>query len=244
MPSRLVRSWPGCAISAGTERSTMPPTARRSSVTKRGAGAAVRRIHLDRIGQQLQRQAGGLGGLLGEDHGAGAGVERHGDSRAVDLRRHLEIAGAPAHDLHRSLAAQCGAAGHQLGHHALADAAQLAAIGVDEHQHEADHDPEQRRFERCRKAFSEQHQHCAADEHHKRQVVGQRAPVIGRKAGDRVLAVARDDDDERERNPDQQHPEQTAAHGDHPGWLEAARALMASSRCGSSFMTRARSPSL
>ena len=34
MPSRLVRSWPGCAISAGTERSTMPPTARRSSVTE------------------------------------------------------------------------------------------------------------------------------------------------------------------------------------------------------------------
>jgi hypothetical protein len=33
MPSRLVWSWPGGAIRAGTERSMMPPTARRSSVT-------------------------------------------------------------------------------------------------------------------------------------------------------------------------------------------------------------------
>jgi hypothetical protein len=33
MPSRLVLSWPGCAISAGTARSTMSPTTSRSSVT-------------------------------------------------------------------------------------------------------------------------------------------------------------------------------------------------------------------
>ena len=46
------------------------------------------------------------------------------------------------------LAAQRGAAGHQFGHHAVADVAQLDAIGVADHQHEADHDPEQRGFER------------------------------------------------------------------------------------------------
>ena len=33
MPSRLVRSCPGCAISAGTARSSIEPTAIRSSVT-------------------------------------------------------------------------------------------------------------------------------------------------------------------------------------------------------------------
>src|SRR6266849_8038912 len=33
MPSRLTRSCPGCATSAGTERSTIEPTAMRSSVT-------------------------------------------------------------------------------------------------------------------------------------------------------------------------------------------------------------------
>ena len=33
MPSRFVVNWPGCAISAGTERSMMPPTTSRSSVT-------------------------------------------------------------------------------------------------------------------------------------------------------------------------------------------------------------------
>ena len=33
MPSRLVRNCPGCAISAGTARSSMPPTVMRSSVT-------------------------------------------------------------------------------------------------------------------------------------------------------------------------------------------------------------------
>ena len=53
--------------------------------------------------------------------------------------------------------------------HPLADAAQLDAIGVGEHQHEPDHDPEQRRFERLRQLFAEQHQHRAADEHHQRQ---------------------------------------------------------------------------
>ena len=102
-------SWPGCAISAGTARSTMPPTARRSSVTGGGAGAAVRGIDLHRIGQQLERQAGGLGGLLREHDGARAGVEHHGDARAVDLRRHLEIAAAPAHDLHRRARCACAA---------------------------------------------------------------------------------------------------------------------------------------
>ena len=74
MPSRLVRSCPGCAISAGTARSTM--RADRDPVERhgRGAGAAVRGLDRDRIVQEFERQAGGLGGLLRQHHGARAGV--------------------------------------------------------------------------------------------------------------------------------------------------------------------------
>ena len=110
MPSRLTRSCPGCAISAGTARSTMPPTARRSSVTGGGAGAAVGGVDIDGIGQHFERQARGLGGLLGQHDRARAGVEHHGDARAVDLRRHLEVAAAAAHDLDGALAAHAARA--------------------------------------------------------------------------------------------------------------------------------------
>ena len=40
MPSRFVRNCPGCAISAGTDRSVMAPIEMRSSVT----GAALRML--------------------------------------------------------------------------------------------------------------------------------------------------------------------------------------------------------
>ncbi len=108
MPSRLTRSCPGCAISAGTARSTM--LADRDAVERDGgrAGAAVRGVDLHVVGQQFERQAGGLGGILGQHHRARAGVEHHRHPRAVDLRRHLEVAGAAAHDLHGALAALRG----------------------------------------------------------------------------------------------------------------------------------------
>ena len=75
-------------------------------------------------------------------------------------------------------------------------------------------------------------------------MIGERAEIVGRQAGDRLLVVARDHQNERERNADQQNPEQAAAHSDHPYRAGAGRAFMASSRCGSSAMMRVRSASL
>ena len=132
MPSRLVRNWPACAISAGTERSTMPPTVRRSSVT--------------------------------------------------------EAARA--------------------------------------------------------RPFAEHHQHCPADEHNESQMIGEGAEVAGRKPAERLLIVARDQEYERERNPDQQDPEQATGQSAHPYRAGTGRAFMASSRRGSSSKMRLRSPSL
>ncbi len=77
MPSRLVRNCPGCAISAGTARSMMPPTDEPVERDRRGAGAAVGGVDVDRIVQHFERQAGGLGGLLGQHDRARAGVEHH-----------------------------------------------------------------------------------------------------------------------------------------------------------------------
>jgi hypothetical protein len=167
---------------------------------------------------------------------------------AVDLRRRLEVAAAPAHDLHRPLAERGRPAGHQLRHHAIGDAAELAAIGVGEHQHEAGHHPEQRGLERGRRPLAEHHQHGSADEHHQRQLVGQRSPVMDRQPGNRVVAVACDHHRQRQRNPDHQRPEQSSAHGDHP-WRAASaaaapRTFIASIRRGSSAMILARSAAL
>ena len=92
MPSRLVLSWPGCATSASTERSTMPPIAMRSSVHRRRARAAVGGIDVGRVGEHFERQAGGLGVLAGQHHRARAGIEHHGDGAPLILRGHVEIA--------------------------------------------------------------------------------------------------------------------------------------------------------
>ena len=54
MPSRFVRNCPGCAISAGTARSMMPPTDDAVERDRRGAGAAVRGVDVDRIGRALR----------------------------------------------------------------------------------------------------------------------------------------------------------------------------------------------
>ena len=75
-------------------------------------------------------------------------------------------------------------------------------------------------------------------------MVGEVAEVAGRKPAERLLIVARDQENERERNPDQQNPEQAAAQSEHPYRAGTGRAFMASSRRGSSSMMRLRSPSL
>ena len=98
MPSRLFLSWPGCATSAGTERSINAADREAVERHRRGARAAVGGVDVDRIVQHLDRQAGGLGGLLRQHHRARAGVEHHRHPRAVDVRGDREIAAAPAHD--------------------------------------------------------------------------------------------------------------------------------------------------
>ena len=92
MPSRLVLSWPGCTTSAATERSTSPPTARRSSVT---GAARVRPLAVsmfDVVVEHFERQAGRLGVVAGQHHRARAGVEHHRHAHAVDLRADVEVA--------------------------------------------------------------------------------------------------------------------------------------------------------
>ena len=75
-------------------------------------------------------------------------------------------------------------------------------------------------------------------------MIGEGAKVVGRKAAERLLIVARDQENERERNPDQQDPEQAAGQSAHPYRAGTGRAFMASSRRGSSSMMTLRSPSL
>jgi hypothetical protein len=124
-----------------------------------GAGAAVGGVDVDRVGQEFKRQSRGLRRLLGEHDGGRAGVEHHGDARAVDLGRHLEVAAAAAHDLYASLAAHRSAARDQFREHAIADAAELGAIGIGKDQDKNDGGPEQRRLDRLRNSLAEQHQH-------------------------------------------------------------------------------------
>ena len=121
MPSRLFLSWPGCATSAGTARSVRPPIAEAVERDRRGARAAIGGIDIDRIGEHFDRQAGGLGGFLGQHHRACAGVEHHRDARAVDAAyATAKSPPLPAHDFDRA-AMRRGAAGNQFGQHAVAD---------------------------------------------------------------------------------------------------------------------------
>ena len=59
---------------------------------RRRTGAAVGGVDAGGIGEHFERQAGGFGVLAGQHDGAGAGVEHHGDPRAVDLRGDVEVA--------------------------------------------------------------------------------------------------------------------------------------------------------
>ena len=167
MPSRLVRNCPGCAISAGTERSTMPPMPMRSSVT---AAARVRPFAvstLDVVGQDFQRKARGLGGFLRQHDRTRAGIERHRDRRAIDLRGHAEFARAPARDLDRARAARGRASGHQFGEHALGHVLEFEAVGISDDQNETHDDPEQRRLQGLHEVLAKEHQHGAAEKHQK-----------------------------------------------------------------------------
>jgi len=75
-------------------------------------------------------------------------------------------------------------------------------------------------------------------------MIGEGAEVVGRQPAKRLLIVARDHQNERKQNADQQNPKQAAGQGDHPHWAGTGRAFMASSRCGSSAMSGCARPSL
>ena len=92
MPSRLVLQLAGLRHQR-VDR-TLDQAADGDAVERdrRGAGAAVGGVDADRIVEHFERQAGGLGVVAGEHDRARAGIEHHGDPRAVDLRGDGEIA--------------------------------------------------------------------------------------------------------------------------------------------------------
>ena len=215
MPRRLVRNWPGCTISASTERSSRPPTARRSSVTWRGAGAAVGGVDAHRIVEHFERQAGRFGVLLRQHDRACAGVEHHRYAHAVDARRNVEIAGTGARDFHGA-AMRDHMAGNEFGEYAIGDIAELEAIGIADHQNQADHDPQQRRGDGLGETLAEHRQHGGAEEHQDRELVGERAEIVGGQRADPAFAALGDDDQNGDQNADQEKPKQALAHGECP----------------------------
>ncbi len=77
MPSRLVRKLAG--LRDQRRHRALDDAADREAVERDGggAGAAVGGVDLHRVGQHFERQARGLGGLLGQHDRARAGVEHH-----------------------------------------------------------------------------------------------------------------------------------------------------------------------
>ncbi len=222
MPRRLVLSCPGCATKASTERSTRPPTAMRSSRTERGAGAAVGGLDRHRIGQHLDRQAGGLGILAAEHDRACAGIEHHGDRHAVDLRAHVEVARHGARDLDGAAMGD-DVAGNKLRLDALGDLAQFEPVGVADHQDEAEHDPDQGGGECLGEALAaQQRQRGAAEKNEKRDLVGERGKILVRQRADGAFAVAIDENEEPHQNGGQHQPLQNMAHGFGPFTPSAA----------------------
>ena len=66
---------------------------------RRRARAPVGGVDVGRVGEHFERQAGGLGVVAREYDRAGAGIEHHGDARAVDLRGYVEVAAGRARNL-------------------------------------------------------------------------------------------------------------------------------------------------
>ena len=73
-------------------------------------GMSAGGLDVDVIFEQLQRQSGGLGGLVGQHHRGRAGVDHHRGGDAVDPGLEREFAALPARDLHpRGSAPACAA---------------------------------------------------------------------------------------------------------------------------------------
>ena len=100
MPSRLVFICPCGTTSAGTERSTSLPIGEAVERQPRRLGVSAGGLDVDVIFEQFQRQAGGLGGLIGQHHRGRAGVDHHRGGDAVDPGLQREFAALSARDLH------------------------------------------------------------------------------------------------------------------------------------------------
>ena len=115
------------------------------------------------------------------------------------MRAHREVAAMVAHDF--DIAATAGnVTRHQFRHHAVGDIAQLEAIGVADHQQQADHRPEQGRLQRLRKALAKQHEHQSTEKDHQRKLEHQRSDVVAQQIGDGVLIVGGDQRRQRQRH--------------------------------------------
>ena len=131
MPSRLVFICPRGTTSAGTDFSTSPPTASRSSVSRAALvwPPAVSRSTL--YSSISSRQPDRLRRLPGQHHRGRTGVDHHRRVDAVDLRFQRELAALAARYLHRRGWSQALAAQHVRD--AVAGARQLVGIAIGHH---------------------------------------------------------------------------------------------------------------
>ena len=107
-----------------------------------------------------------------------------------------------------------GVAGHELRHHPVGDVVQFEAVRIADDQNEPERDPEQRRGQRLREALAKQGRYSRREEYQKRNLVSKRAEFVGRQSPDRAAAVSRDKDQDRDRYPDQEKPQEAPAHVD------------------------------
>ena len=107
-------------------------------------------------------------------------------------------------------------AGNEFRENPVGDVAEFEAIGIADHQDQAEHDPEQRRGDGLREALAEHGDERAAKEHQKRDLVGNRSEVGALQRADPARAVLGDKDQYRDQNADQTNPQQPLAHAAHP----------------------------
>lgn len=98
MPSRLLFIKPRGTMRAGTERSTSLPTARRSSVS-RAALVPGDGFDVDVVGEQLDWQPDGFGGLIRQHHRGRAGIDDHRRGDTIDRCLQGELAAIAARDI-------------------------------------------------------------------------------------------------------------------------------------------------
>ena len=107
-------------------------------------------------------------------------------------------------------------AGNKFRHYAVGDAMQLVAVSVADQQNQRECDPQQRRGEGLCKTLTEHDQHGAADKHQQHGPINQRGEIAGGQPADIAFAMARNENDESNREADQQNRQQALTHRYHP----------------------------